>query len=187
MAVNMAVVQNGGGKHWTKAEIENREAREIKMPKPKALTPPGWLSKPGKALFRKYAKQLLAFPAGLVSSLDVGTLARYCDCELSYAEASNHKSVWLEMATRRLGDLSAPDAVTKSADEITALEKAYENAKAQLDFWTGQMAKFEKIARGCASDMGLTITSRCRLVVPESGTEPEEDPLAALQKQLLSG
>lgn len=187
MAVNMAVVQNGGGKHWTKSEIEDRESSEVKLPKPKALTPPAWLSDSGKKLFRKYAKQLLAFPAGMVSTLDAGTLARYCDCELSYAEASKNKSVWMETATRRLADLSASAALVRNPSDIQRLEMAYEGAKSQLDFWTGQMVKFEKIARGCATEMGLTITSRCRLVVPESGAESEEDPLAALQKRLLSG
>lgn len=187
MAVNMAVVQSGGGKHWTKSEIEDRKSCEVKMPKPKALTPPTWLSDPGKKLFRKYAKQLLAFPAGMVSTLDTGTLARYCDCELSYAEASKHKSVWMETATRMLADLSASTALVRSSSDIQRLEMAYEGAKTQLDFWTGQMVKYEKLARGCATEMGLTITSRCRLVVPESGAESEEDPLAALQKHFLSG
>lgn len=187
MAVNMAIVETGSGKHWTKAEIEAREACEIKMPKPKALTPPGWLSDPAKKLFRKYAKQLLAFPQGMLSALDVGTLARYCDCELSYAEASKHKSVWLETATRRLAELSEASTLMKSPEDIQKLEAEYDLAKAQLDFWSGQMAKFEKIAKGCATEMGLTLASRCRLIVPESGTEPEEDPLAQLQKQLMSG
>lgn len=187
MAVNMAIVEAGGGKHWTKSEIEDRESREIKMPKPKALTPPGWLSDPAKRLFRKYAKQLLAFPQGMISTLDVGTLARYCDCELSYAEASKHKSVWLEMATRRLGELSEASALMKAPGDIHDLETAYERAKAQLDFWSSQMAKFEKMAKGCAAEMGLTLASRCRLIVPESDTGPEEDPLAQLQKQLMSG
>lgn len=187
MAVNMAVVEAGGGKHWTKAEIEDRESHEIKMPKPKTLTPPGWLSDPAKKLFRRYAKQLLSFPQGMLSTLDVGTLARYCDCELSYAEASKHKSVWLETAGRRLGDLSEASSLMKAPEDVQDLEVAYEAAKAQLDFWSGQMAKFEKMAKSCATEMGLTLASRCRLIVPESDTAPDEDPLSILQKQLMSG
>lgn len=185
MDVNMSVV--GGGKHWTKQEIQDRQNEEVKMPNPKALTPPQWLSNPAKKLFRKYAKQLLAFPSGIISTLDVGTLARYCDCELSYAEASKHKSVWLEISTRRLEALCRLDAVAVTKDDRDYVEKAYEEAKTQVDFWAGQMVKFEKMARGCATEMGLTVASRCRLVVPKSEQKQEPDPLEALRQKFLSG
>lgn len=185
MDVNLSVVD--GGKHWTKDEIESRQASEIKMPKPKALTPPAWLSDPAKKIFRKYAKQLLDFPAGIISTLDAGTLARYCDCELSYAEASKHKSVWLEICKRRLEAICKPDTVGVLGDDAKRLEEAYEEAKSQVDFWSGQMVKFEKIARGCATEMGMTISSRCRLVVPKAEAKEDDDPLAALQKKFLSG
>lgn len=185
MDVNLSVVD--GGKHWTRAEIEDRKASEPKLPKPKALTPPSWLSKSAKALFRKYAKQLLDFPAGVISTLDVGTLARYCDCELSYAEASNHKSLWLEVCKRRLEAVCKPDAMEVLGDDRKRVEEAYEEAKVQVDFWSGQMIKFEKIARSCATEMGMTVSSRCRLVVPCAEPKPEDNPLAELRKKFLSG
>lgn len=188
MDVNLSMVENGqGGKHWTKDEIEDRRNSEVNLPKPKTLTPPTWLSKPAKTLFRKYTKQLLDFPAGIVSTLDVGTLARYCDCELSYAEASNHKSVWLEVSRHRLEALCNPDAVDRTPNDRAEVERAYEEAKNQVDFWSGQMVKFEKIARSCATEMGMTVSSRCRLVVPKSPEKTEEDPLEALRQKFLSG
>lgn len=187
MDVNLSVVESGKGKHWTKAEVEQRKASEAKLPKPKALKPPAWLSDPGKKLFRSYAKQLLEFPAGVISTLDVGTLARYCDCELSYAEASTHKSFWLEVSRRRMEAICNYEAPAVSNYDRKATEEAYEEAMAKIDFWTGQMVKFEKIARSCATEMGMTVSSRCRLVVPESGTNEEADPLAELQKRMLGG
>lgn len=185
MDVNLSVVD--GGKHWTKDEIRKRQESEPKLPKPKALTPPGWLSDPAKKLFRKYAKQLLAFPTGVVSTLDVGTLARYCDCELSYGEASKHKNLWLEVSTRRLEALCNPGSVLVPGDDRKRLEQAYEEAKAQVDFWSGQMVKFEKMARSCATEMGMTVSSRCRLVVPNAEKPPAENPLAELQRKFLGG
>ena len=185
MEVNLSVVE--GGKHWTQKEVEDRKSSEVKMPKPKALAPPPWLSDSGKKLFRKYAKQLLDFPSGIVSVLDVGTLARYCDCELSYAEASNHKNVWLEVSRRRLEALCQADSVAISKADIERFATAYEEAKAQVDFWSGQMVKFEKIARSCATEMGMTVSSRCRLVVPKSEQPPADDPLAELQRKLMGG
>ena len=187
MDVNLSVVEGGKGKHWTKAEIESRKSAEPKLEKPKALKPPAWLSEPAKKLFKGYAKQLLEFPAGVISSLDVGTLARYCDCEQSYAEASNQKSFWLEVSRRRLEGICDPDPLATPGENIRNLELAYEEAKKQVDFWISQMAKLEKIARGCAAEMGMTVSSRCRLVVPESGTKEEADPLAELQKRLMGG
>ena len=187
MDVNLSVVDGGKGKHWTKAEIEARKSSEAKLPKPKTLKSPSWLSDPAKKLFRSYAKQLLEFPAGIISTLDVGTLGRYCDCELSYAEASKHKSVWLEVAKRRLEALCQTEADAVSMSDLQKVEQAYEEAKTQVDFWSGQMVKFEKIARSCATEMGMTISSRCRLIVPKSDTKESADPLEELQEKFLSG
>lgn len=179
MGVNMSVV--GGGKHWTKAEIEKRKSEELHLPKPKELKPPKWLDPEAKKLFKYYAKLLLAFPEGIVSELDTGTLARYCDCELSYAEASTQKNVWLGEC-RELRLQAAEDSA--KAAEFAGCE-AYAAAQKQVDYWSGQMARFEKICRGCAADMGLTVTSRCKLVVPQAELAPEVDPLAELQKMFL--
>ena len=179
MATNMAVV--GGGKHWTKAEIERRQREELHLPKPKTLKAPKWLTPEARKLFATYAKQLLAFPEGIVSELDTGTLARYCDCELSYAEASRQKDFFLSEC-RQLRMQALDDSA--GAYELTGCE-AYTSAQKQVDYWSGQMARFEKICRGCASDMGLTVTSRCRLVVPQVELAPEVDPLAELRDRFL--
>lgn len=179
MAVNMSVV---GGKHWTKAEQKQRAAEELHLPKPKVLKPPAWLDPAGKKLFKHYAKLLLAFPEGIVSELDTGTLARYCDCELSYAEASAQKDAWLCVCR----DLRVT-AMKSGAWNHLANEAEYTSAEEQVDYWSGQMARFEKICRGCAADMGLTVTSRCKLVVPQVELTPESDPLADLRDKFLGG
>ena len=44
------------------------------------------------------------------------------------------------------------------------------------------MARVEKICRGCATELGMTISSRCRLVVPKA-EEPAEDPLEELRRR----
>ena len=179
MDVNLSVVE--GGKHWTQEEIQQRQQEELHLPKPEALKAPSWLGKDAKKLFKTYAEQLLKFPAGMVSELDTGTLARYCDCEAAYGEASRQKSSWLKECSQRL---KAADT-----DNLADLEKdpAYGTAKDQLDYWIGQMAKLEKICRGCAAEMGMTVSSRCRLIVPKVDPKPEEDPLAQLQRKFLGG
>lgn len=180
MDVNLSV---SGGKHWTREEKENRQAQEVKLPKPKTLTPPKWLDDEAKKLFRKYAKMLLEFPSGIISTLDVGTLARYCDCELAYAEASKHKSVWLRFASQRLKAFSDATTLSKPGTDLDALLAAYHEAEEQVEKWSAQMVKFEKMARSCATEMGMTVSSRCKLVVPKQETPAEDNPLLALQRK----
>lgn len=180
MDVNLSVVD--GGKHWTAKEIEERQDSEVKMPKPKTLTAPSWLGKEGQKIFRKYAKQLLDFPEGVVSTLDIGTLARYCDCERAYIEASAQRTAWMQICAGWLNQHIADNDLAESDQD-----KTYEDAKEQVDFWTGQMVKLEKIARGCATELGMTISSRCRLVVPSVKKDPAADPLALLQQKFKTG
>ena len=40
--------------------------------------------------------------------------------------------------------------------------------------WAGVQDKFFKQARAAAGDLGLTISSRCRLVIPEANKPPEK-------------
>ena len=182
MAVNLSVVEGGGGKHWTKKEIEGRQASEVKTKAPASLTPPKWLSKSAAKLFRAYAKQLLELPGGIVSKLDTGTLARYCDCEATYGEASRHKEVWMERLSAQIPDLSGGGEIA-TQDEIHERAKEYSDAQAQLDYWTGQMAKMEKICRGCATELGMTVSSRCKLVVPKAEKTEEDNPLEELRRR----
>ena len=145
MAVNLA----SGSKHWTKAEIEERQAAEVRVEKPVSFTCPKWLGADAKKLFRGYAKELLV--SGLpVSRLDTGTLARMCDAEALYAKA-----------------LEKRDQAMEAEDGES------------LALWMKTMGSCEKIARGAANDLGCTVASRCRMVVPKVDTE-EDDPLLRL-------
>lgn len=183
----MDVNLSSGSKHWTNAEIEARRRSEPKVKKPKTLSCPKWLSKNAAKLFRTYAKQLLEnLPA---SNLDAGTLARMCDAEWSYAEASRHKSAYLSIAS----EIMDQEAEARNCTEVSANHsddglppdrvQAYSVCQENIAYWSKQMALFEKIARGCANDLGCTISSRCRLIVPDTGP-PEEDPLEQLRQTL---
>lgn len=84
--------------------------------------------------------------AGLYTELDADTLGRYL--------VSQHH--WVA-ATRELNDaLDARD-----------LEQA--------DAWGRVQDRHFKQARGCAKDIGLTVDSRCRLVIPENSGQKTED------------
>lgn len=51
----------------------------------------------------------------------------------------------------------------------------------QADAWGRVQDRYFKQARNCANDLGLTVTSRCRLVVPESAKQKTETTNPFLQ------
>lgn len=51
----------------------------------------------------------------------------------------------------------------------------------QADAWGKIQERYFKQARNCANDMGLTVTSRCRLVVPQSNQQQTEESNPFLQ------
>lgn len=55
-----------------------------------------------------------------------------------------------------------------------------EDADAVSD-WSNAQEKYFKQARACANDMGLTISSRCKLVVPHP-PEKEENPFLKMME-----
>ena len=144
-------VQRRGKKHLTKAEIAQRQAQEVRLDKPKKIKPPVWLPEDLVGEFKTLAKELLAADMG-AAGLDRDTIGRYLVAQAQYTAA-----------TRMVRDALDREA----ADEV--------------GFWTKQQAEYFKQARACAVDMGLTITSRCRLVVPERSAQSGEDANPFLQ------
>lgn len=97
--------------------------------------------------------------AGLYTELDGDTLGRYLVAHQEYL-----------MATKQVF-------------------KAYgENDPKAVEVWTKIQERHFKQARNCANDMGLTVTSRCRLVVPAELNQSAEDsnPVLALIQGGLS-
>lgn len=73
------------------------------------------------------------------------------------------------------------DAEVQYAEAARLRDEAKE--REDYEFWSKALASYEKIARGCANDLGCTIASRCKLVVPQTKQE-EADPLAELMEGL---
>lgn len=151
------VVVANGRKHLTKAEIAEREAREVKLPTAKTAKPPKWLPEGLRKDFRALGKKLIA--AGLYTDLDADTLGRYLVAHQEYLLAT--KQVFKAYADRD------PE---------------------EVEDWTRVQERHFKQARNCANDMGLTVTSRCRLVVPEGvgASESDDNPMLALIQGGLS-
>ena len=141
------VVKANGKKHLSKAEEAARRAREVKLPAPAKLKVPGWLPEYLKPEFKQLAKLLLDSKMG-VAQLDADTIGRYLVAQRQYAAASIKTQEYLDQE----------DAESAAA-------------------WSKLQEKYFTQARSCANDMGMTITSRCKLVLPEGAKqEAEQNP-----------
>lgn len=92
--------------------------------------------------------------AKLYTELDADTLGRYVAAQHQWELATGHAEEALEAADQE-----------------------------EADGWSRIQDRYFKQARACANDMWLTITSRCRLVVPGAGDpdEPENPFLQLIQ------
>lgn len=148
----LSVLEANGRKHLTKAEKAQRAAQEVELPKPAKLKVPRWLPEYLKADFRALSKELLEADMG-VAQLDRDTVGRYIVAQHQYTAACR----------------MVQDALDQQDPELTAA-------------WTKAQKTYFDQARACANDMGMTITSRCRLVLPERQAKPEENPFLQLME-----
>lgn len=126
---------------------EEAERRAGEVRAPTAKT-----AKPPKWLPEELRKEFRAvgkrlIALGIYTDLDADTLARYLVAQSEYL-----------MATRYV-------------------HKAYaERDPEEVEDWSRIQDRHFKQARNCANDLGLTVTSRCRLVVPDTpGQSADED------------
>lgn len=84
--------------------------------------------------------------AGLYTRLDADTLGRYLIAHQQWLQATAETARYLQT-------------------------KDVENA----DAWGRLQERYFKQARNCANDMGLTVTSRCRLVIPAADPQRTEE------------
>lgn len=134
-----------GNKHLTKAETEARRAAEVKAPKPK-----GKRVKPPAYLPESLHKKFRSLAKqlieiGILAEIDYDCLARYLLAEQAYL------------------------AVTEQVNRAIANQ-----AISLLDDLSKTQTRYFNQCSHAAADLGLTISSRCRLVVPK----PPEDEAA---------
>jgi len=84
----MSVGGKNGGKHWTAAEVEARQAASegVKRKGKITLKAPVWLSPEALKVWRRMLRQVEGLD--LLDNLDENVLAIYCDAVVKYQEAS---------------------------------------------------------------------------------------------------
>ena len=157
--VNLLIAK--GKKHLTHAEIEARRNTEV-QPCSENIRPPAYLTAKQKRRFEELAEQLEKL--SILGETDTETLARYITAEELYQQA--------------VRDIrSAQKCRPKSGD----LE--------EMAVWAAMMEKLDKRqeryfrqAQTAAASLGLTITARCRLVVPTAPEAPKENKFSRFLK-----
>jgi P27 family predicted phage terminase small subunit len=147
-------------KHLTKEEIANRKSTEVSAPADKVRAP-SYLSKKLKVEFDSIAQELIDI--GIMSNLDCDALARYLLAKDMYVKITNRLSKM--KPTRKAKMIERIDGIEKVLD-VEVPNEAFADILISQD-------KLFKQCRVAAGDLGLTISSRCKLVVPK---KPEEKP-----------
>lgn len=157
--VNLIIAK--GKKHLTKAEIEARQNEEI-TPCTDDLTPPAYLTAAEKRRFEKLANQLVKIK--IMGETDVETLARYVSAQTLYEKATKDLR---DLQKQRPKDADASDLVTW-ANLLDTLDKRQD--------------RYFKQATASARELGLTISSRCKLVTPATAEAPPENKFSKFRK-----
>ena len=141
-----------GSKHLTKAEIKERQSREVK-PVTDDIIAPAYLSKKQKEEFYRIAGQLEKLK--IMGETDCDALGRYIAAQSLYEQA--------------VKDLRAVNKQRPKAADAAGLAVWAD----MLDTLDKRVDRYFKQCRSAAADLGLTISSRCKLVVPVKD-EPEK-------------
>lgn len=161
------VVANGK-KHLTKAEIEERRSSEVQPCTDDIVAPP-FLTASQKREFARIAGQLQKL--GIMGETDCDTLGRYVVAESQYRAATKE--------LRKLEKERPKKSDYEDSDDPGLFYKDMDLFYSMLDSATRRQERYFKQASTVARDLGLTISSRCKLVVPQTGEAPKQNKFAA--------
>ena len=156
-------------KHLTKAEIEERRQREVK-PCTDDIAAPSYLTNKQKKEFYKIAKQLQKL--NIMGETDTGALARYITAQGLYEEAVKDLR---KLAKERPSEEEKEDDLAEYYKNVDLYYTLLESATKRQD-------RYFKQAQTAAAALGLTISSRCRLVAPVIEEKPKENKFAKFGK-----
>lgn len=134
-----------GKKHLTKAEIEKRKEQEITVPFTD-IEAPGYLPKELTKEFNEVAEKLKSLK--IMTELDEDCLARYLLSKNNYLK------------------------ITKKLDKVISKK---EIDISEIDDLISIQDKLFKQCRAAANDLGLSISSRCKLIVPVNPTPQKKN------------
>lgn len=169
------LIKAKGKKHLTKAEYEERKNSELQVPFTD-VEPPDYLSAKQKREFSAIASQLLDL--NIMTELDVNVLAQYCIAKTLYLDYSDQlkKVMAKKNAVHKWGVIEEIAANCEDQEEMRKLLEAILRRQRGDDATVlmNLQDKAFKQCLACAKELGLTITSRVKLVIPQPPDDDEE-------------
>ena len=165
-----------GKKHLTKAEIEARKNAEVTAPCDK-VRPPAYLTAEQKKRFRKLAKELMEIK--LIANIDCDALARLLiaqDQFLEITEEIRQTPLMMEVPVYQ----QRKNTTTGKMESVEVGKREVVNPERER-----LMIIQDRCMKQCrqgASDFGMTVSSRCRLVVPKAKEDKPENKFAKYAK-----
>lgn len=165
-----------GKKHLTKAEIEARKNAEVVAPNDK-VKPPSYLTPELKKKFRKLAKDLLEIK--LIANVDCDALARLLIAQEQYIEITAQiRETPLMLDVPVYKTQTNPDTGKKEQVQVGTRQVVNGERERLMIIQDRCM----KQCRQGASDFGMTVSSRCRLVVPKAKEKKPENKFGKYAK-----
>ena len=147
----------GKSHHLTKEKAAERESLEVHAGTDR-IEPPKFLSAKEKKEFMRIAEELNRI--GIMSNLDCDVLGRYVRSQSDWTAYGKLVAKTLKVLEKAVGTMD---------------EEASEKYTGYLSKYEGLRTKAFNQCQTCASSLGLTITSRCRIVVPKKDDTPKEN------------
>lgn len=152
----ISLIKAKGRSHKTKAEINEREESEVKGNNDDIKPPAFMRTKTEKQKFAYIAGELDRI--GIMSNLDCDVLGRYIRAQRDWEKYSKLVDRMQTKLSKVIGG-DDDDRIIMYSDLLMKYE--------------GLRTKAFSQCQTCAASLGLTITSRCRLVLPKSDDKPK--------------
>ena len=174
-----------GRKHLTQEEIQRRMATEPTAPADD-IQPPEYLSKKQREEFSALAEELQRIK--IIGNVDAGELARYVVAHGFYARYTKLLRTLPKKKRARLRELRAKLAAEEGRavaageeidDEDVALGEILVLERSLALLQDKYFTQCEATARA----LGLNITSRCKLVIPQEPPVPKSNKFERFRKQ----
>ena len=123
---HMQVGKKGGGKNWTKKEVESREeaAKKFNRKKKLKLRIPEWLDDSARKVWRKTVKDMEEF--GVLDKVDEDVLGIYCDAVSKVQEANRLIDEHGYTETNKSG-IQVPNAYVQMSQRYAGIALSYSN------------------------------------------------------------
>lgn len=170
------LIKAKGKKHLTEEEYETRKAQELDVPFTD-VQPPDYLTAKQKKEFIEIAEQLLAL--NIMTELDTNVLAQYCIAKTLYLDYSDQlkKVMSKKNAVHKWGVI---EQIASNCEDEEDMRKLLECIlrRQRGDDATVLMNLQDKAFKqclACARELGMTITSRCKIVVPQPPDNDDDE------------